>query len=108
MASALAPLMKRAGFEYVFLGIENVLEDDLTFLKASAKNAQREGGRRVGNATLAAIDVLHRHGIFVVGGLIVGNPGRHAEAIEANLAFARRVRRLALHPAPDAVPAARR
>ena len=85
----LAPLMKRAGFEYVFLGIENVLEDDLAFLKASAKNAQREGGRRVGNATLAAIDVLHRHGIFVVGGLIVGNPDDTTEAIEANLAFAR-------------------
>jgi radical SAM superfamily enzyme YgiQ (UPF0313 family) len=86
----LAPLMRRAGFEYVFLGIENVLEADLTFLKASAKNAQREGGRRVGNATLAAIDVLHRHGIFIVGGLIVGNPDDTADAIETNLAFARR------------------
>jgi anaerobic magnesium-protoporphyrin IX monomethyl ester cyclase len=85
----LAPLMKRAGFEYVFLGIENVLEEDLTFLKASAKNAAREGGRRVGNATLAAVDVLHRHGIYVVGGLIVGNPDDTAESIEANLAFAR-------------------
>jgi len=86
----IAPLMKRAGFEYVFLGIENVLEADLAFLKASAKNAQREGGRRVGNATLAAIDVLHRHGIYIVGGLIVGNPDDTAEAIEANLAFARK------------------
>jgi len=85
----LAPLMKRAGFEYVFLGIENVLDNDLAFLRAAAKNAQREGGRRVGNATLAAIDVLHRHGIFVVGGLIVGNPDDTPEAIEANLAFAR-------------------
>jgi len=86
----LAPLMKRAGFEYVFLGIENVLEEDLSFLKASAKNAQREGGRRVGNATLDAIDILHRHDMHVVGGLIVGNPDDTAEAIEANLAFARR------------------
>ena len=85
----LAPLMKRAGFEYVFLGIENVLEDDLAFLKASAKNAQREAGRRVGNATLAAIDILHRHDIFIVGGLIVGNPDDTDEAIAANLAFAR-------------------
>jgi radical SAM superfamily enzyme YgiQ (UPF0313 family) len=86
----LAPLMKRAGFEYVFLGIENVLDDDLAFLKASAKNAQREAGRRVGNATQAAIDVLHAHGLYVVGGLIVGNPDDTAEAIEANLSFARR------------------
>jgi radical SAM superfamily enzyme YgiQ (UPF0313 family) len=82
--------MKRAGFEYVFLGIENVLDDDLAFLKASAKNAQREAGRRVGNATQAAIDVLHAHGLYVVGGLIVGNPDDTAEAIEANLSFARR------------------
>jgi radical SAM superfamily enzyme YgiQ (UPF0313 family) len=88
--AVLAPLMKRAGFRYVFLGIENVLDDDLGFLKARAKNARRVGGRTVGNATIDAIDHLHRHGIFVVGGLIVGNPNDTAEAIDANLAFARR------------------
>src|SRR5690606_18368905 len=86
----LAPLMRRAGFRYVFLGIENVLEDDLAFLKAGAKNAAREGGRTVGNASARAIDLLHRHGMYVVGGLIVGNPDDTREAIEANLAFARR------------------
>ena len=43
----LAPLMKRAGFRYVFLGIENILESDLDFLKARAKNARREHGRTV-------------------------------------------------------------
>lgn len=86
----LAPLMQRAGFTYVFLGIENVLEDDLAFLKAGAKNAAREHGRTVGNASLHAIDVLHRHGLYVVGGLIVGNPDDTPEAIEANLEFARR------------------
>jgi radical SAM superfamily enzyme YgiQ (UPF0313 family) len=85
----LAPLMKAAGFRYVFLGIENVLDADLQFLRASAKNAQREHGRTVGNATLRAIDVLHRHGMYVVGGLIVGNPEDTRESIEANLAFAR-------------------
>ena len=31
-----------AGFRYVFLGIENILDDDLAFLRASAKNAARE------------------------------------------------------------------
>ena len=35
------------------------------------------------------MDILHRHGLFVVGGLIVGNPGDTRESIEANLAFAR-------------------
>jgi len=85
----LAPLMRQAGFRYVFLGIENILDEDLAFLRAKAKNAQREAGRQVGNATSKAIDVLHRHGMYVVGGLIVGNPSDTREAIEANLAFAR-------------------
>ena len=86
----LAPLMRKAGFRYVFLGIENILEEDLGFLKASAKNAQRENGRRTGNATLRAIELLHGHGMYVVGGLIVGNPSDTRESIEANLDFAAR------------------
>ena len=86
----LAPLMKRAGFRYVFLGIENILDGDLDFLKARAKNARRGQGRPAGNATIDAITHLHRAGLFVVGGLIVGNPDDTHESIEANLAFARR------------------
>jgi hypothetical protein len=58
------------------------------FLKARAKNSRH--GRQSGNAALDAIETLHRHGLFVVGGLIVGNPGDTREAIDANLAFARR------------------
>jgi radical SAM superfamily enzyme YgiQ (UPF0313 family) len=85
----LAPLMRRAGFRYVFLGIENILDDDLAFLRARAKNAQRGRGQAHGNATMRAIDVLHRHGMYVVGGLIVGNPGDTRAAVDANLAFAR-------------------
>jgi hypothetical protein len=38
----------------------------------------------------AAIELLHRHGMLVVGGLIVGNPSDTRESIEANLEFARR------------------
>jgi anaerobic magnesium-protoporphyrin IX monomethyl ester cyclase len=83
----LAPLMREAGFRYVFLGIENILEDDLEFLRASSKNTERSSR---GNATLKAIDYLHRHKMYVIGGLIVGNPGDTREAIEANLEFARR------------------
>src|SRR5580658_3020548 len=37
----LAPLMRKAGFRYVFLGIENIIETDLVFLQASAKNTAR-------------------------------------------------------------------
>jgi radical SAM superfamily enzyme YgiQ (UPF0313 family) len=86
----LAPLMRQAGFRYVFLGIENILDNDLDFLKARSKNAEREHGRTVGNASARAIDILHRHGMYVVGGLIVGNPDDTPESVEANLAFARK------------------
>jgi radical SAM superfamily enzyme YgiQ (UPF0313 family) len=81
--------MRRAGFRYVFLGIENILEPDLQFLQARAKNVVRTDGE-VTNATIAAIERLHDSGMYVVGGLIVGNPGDTRESIEANLAFARR------------------
>ena len=89
--ATLAPAMHEAGFRYVFLGIENVLEGDLAFLRARAKNTGR-GGAREGaeRATIQAIDHLHRHKMYVVGGLIVGNPDDTRQAIEANLAFARR------------------
>jgi len=85
-----APLMRKAGFKYVFLGIENILEDDLQFLRASSKNMLRDHGQKVGNATMRAIEYIHRNKMYVVGGLIVGNPGDTRESVEANLRFARR------------------
>jgi anaerobic magnesium-protoporphyrin IX monomethyl ester cyclase len=87
--ATLAPLMRRAGFRYVFLGIENILDDDLRFLRARAKNTLRANGR-INNATITAIEHLRRNGMYVVGGLIVGNPDDTRESVEANLAFARR------------------
>ena len=83
--ATLAPLMRKAGFRYVFLGIENVLDDDLAFLKARAKNSRKQE-----NTTLAAVNVLHQHGLLVVGGLIVGNPDDTRSSIETNLAFAKK------------------
>jgi len=74
----------------VFLGIENVLEADLTFLRARAKNTGRGDSGGATSATIQAIHYLHRHKMYVVGGLIVGNPDDTRESIEANLAFARR------------------
>src|SRR5260370_6565198 len=86
--ATLAPLMRRAGFRYVFLGIENILDDQLRFLRARAKNLLRANGQ-TGNATITAIEHLHRNGMYVVGGLIVGTPDATPESIDANLAFAR-------------------
>ena len=77
----LAPLMRTAGFKYVFLGIENILEDDLQFLRASSKNILRDNGQKIGNATMRAIEHIHRNKMYVVGGLIVGNPGDTRESV---------------------------
>ena len=86
----LGPLMRKAGFRYVFLGIENIIEDDLDFLGASAKNEFREQGHRTGNATLRAVEAIRKNKMYVVGGLIVGNPDDTLESIHANLDFARK------------------
>jgi radical SAM superfamily enzyme YgiQ (UPF0313 family) len=86
----LAPLMHRAGFRYVFLGIENVLARDLQFLRATAKNTSRGNGGDRANATVTAIEYLHRNKMYVVGGLIIGNPDDTRQSIQTNLAFARR------------------
>ena len=86
----LAPLMRRAGFRYVFLGIENMDEQNLKFLHATAKNTERAGGVAAGNASLKAIDVLRRNGMFVVGGLIVGNPDDTTASVQTNLKMAGR------------------
>jgi radical SAM superfamily enzyme YgiQ (UPF0313 family) len=88
--ATLAPLMRRAGFRYVFLGIENILDEDLEFLRARRKNTKREDGRSAGNASREAIRHLRSNGMYVVGGLIVGNPDDTKQSIEANLEFARR------------------
>ncbi len=88
--ATLAPLMRRAGFRYVFLGIENILEEDLEFLRARRKNTKREDGRSAGNASRDASRYLRSHGMYVVGGMIVGNPDDTTQSIEANLEFARR------------------
>jgi radical SAM superfamily enzyme YgiQ (UPF0313 family) len=85
----LAPVMRKAGFRYVFLGIENILDQDLAFLRAVSKNMKREDGRK-SNATIKAIEYLHQNKMYVVGGLIVGNPDDTHESIEANLEFARK------------------
>ncbi|MBW8714194.1 MAG: B12-binding domain-containing radical SAM protein, partial [Acidobacteria bacterium] len=85
----LAPLMREAGFRYVFLGIENILDEDLAFLKARSKNSRHQSGLRT-NTAVAAVDILHEHGMLVVGGLIVGNPDDRRESIAANLEFARK------------------
>ena len=100
----LAREMRTAGFRYVFLGIENVLDADLRFLRAGAKNARAAGrqdrrqrehpGHR---AAAPARDVRgwrpDRR-----------EPRRYARVGRGESGVCAHVRRLALHPAPHALP----
>ena len=87
----LVPLMREAGFRYVFLGIENILEGDLRVpARRRQEHASAKTGGNGGNATMKAIETCTATRCIVVGGLIVGNPEDTRESIEANLEFARR------------------
>src|SRR5262249_53635829 len=101
----LAPLMRQAGFRYVFLGIENILEGDLAFLRAAAKNTDRANGHNNGNATVKAINYLHQNKMLVVGGLIVRKSDDHREVNEDNLWVCPPVCGLALHSASHTISA---
>ena len=57
---------------------------------AAPRTRAASAAARSATPRIEAIEHLHRHGMFVVGGLIVGNPDDTRESIEANLAFARR------------------
>ena len=105
----LAPLMRRAGFRYVFLGIENVMDGDLEFLRARQQECEPRG-RPHASATPASrrSSHLHANGMYVVGGLIVGNPDDTRELDRRQPRVRAPVRRLAVHPASDAVSRARR
>ena len=68
--------------------------------RAGGTIGQRDAARRSSICTA--------HGMYVVGGLIVGNPGRHARVDRGQPRVRAALRRLAVHPASDAVSAARR
>ena len=99
----LVPLMKKAGFRYVFLGIENILEDDLSpesarqEQPARARPARRQrdhpGGRRAPSPRSAGGRRVNRR-----------QSRRHARRSRRQPRLRAQVCRLAVHPASDAVP----
>ena len=77
------------------MSLEVLVVDDEADIRELVSGVLEDEGYEVRSApdsdtTLAAIDALQRHGMLVVGGLIVGNPDDDEASIEANLAFARR------------------
>lgn len=69
--------MARAGFKYIFLGIENASEKNLRVLNK---------GNIVSKSALA-VRHLQKYGILVAGGLIIGNPEDDEKSIEESYRF---------------------
>ncbi len=69
----LTKLMRKAGFEWVFLGIESDSDESLKFFN---KDNQFETSE-----TAAVVKSLQENGVFVFGGFIVGNPSDGKETL---------------------------
>jgi anaerobic magnesium-protoporphyrin IX monomethyl ester cyclase len=67
----LAKLMGKAGFKFVFLGIESGNKRNLELFKKSTINAR----------TQEAVQYLQENGIVVLGGFIIGNPSDDADDV---------------------------
>lgn len=76
-SNTLVEKMARAGFRIVFLGIENVSEENLRLMKKG----------NIIEKTKLAVKRLHEHDIMIVGGMIIGNPNDREEDIARNYEF---------------------
>jgi radical SAM superfamily enzyme YgiQ (UPF0313 family) len=74
---AMVAKMAKAGFQGLFLGIEN----------ASSHNLRTMEKADVVKEAKWAVENCHRHGIMVIGGLIFGLPDDDEEAIRKNYQF---------------------
>jgi len=79
----LPELMRKAGFEAVFLGIENDSDEALQFF---SKDNQLKSGDTEG-----VVRALHQQGIFVIGGLILGNPSDDKESLTKTYEFSKKI-----------------
>ena len=76
-SDTLAKKMARAGFRIVFLGIENVSEENLRLMKKG----------NIIEKTKLAVKRLHEQNIMIVGGMIIGNPNDKEKDIARNYEF---------------------
>lgn len=74
---AMVSKMAQAGFKSVFLGIET----------ASGKNLESAGKGNIVNASRKAVEICHKYGIMVIGGLIFGFPEDDETSIKGNYQF---------------------
>jgi len=73
--------MRKAGFNIVFLGIENNSKENLKFFKKGD----------ISNLTNTAVKYLHKHNLFIAGGLIIGLPDDNKKTIKTIFKFASRL-----------------
>ena len=83
--ATLAPAMARAGFDTVFMGIENAEDANVASLDIAAKRGKTE------DETPRAVRLLQENGIKAVGGFIVGNPDDDRAAIRRTFRYAGRL-----------------
>jgi radical SAM superfamily enzyme YgiQ (UPF0313 family) len=77
--------MARAGFDTVFMGIENAEDANVAALDIAPKLGKG------GNETPRAVRLLRDNGIKAVGGFIVGNPDDDRAAVRRTFRYARRL-----------------
>ncbi|MEE9487830.1 MAG: radical SAM protein [Candidatus Brocadiales bacterium] len=73
--------MSRAGFDMVYLGIENVSEKNLKLMKKG----------NIVEKTKRAVELLQKYNIISIGGLIIGHPDDREEDIAVNYEFLNRL-----------------
>jgi radical SAM superfamily enzyme YgiQ (UPF0313 family) len=78
----IAALMHKAGVRCVFLGIENILQDNRAFLDKADQFESSDAQK--------AVAELRGNGIVTIGGFIIGNPDDTVESMRANYDFARK------------------
>src|SRR5262245_199450 len=83
--ATLAPTMARAGFDTVFMGIENGEDANVAALDIAPKRGKHE------DETPRAVRLLRDNGIKAVGGFIVGNPDDDRAAIARTFRYAGRL-----------------
>ncbi|MFQ5963366.1 MAG: B12-binding domain-containing radical SAM protein [Candidatus Scalinduaceae bacterium] len=76
-SDTLAEKMARAGFEFVFLGIENVSKQNLRMM--------RKGN--ILDSIKRAVELIHKNNMLIIGGMIIGNSEDKEEDIAQNYEF---------------------
>ena len=79
----LPALMRQAGFDWVFLGIESDSDEALEFF--SKDNQLKSSEAEI------VVKALRENNMFVIGGLIVGNPSDNRETLNRTYEFAKKI-----------------